>query len=176
MKNRVFGEYFARFEGIWQANCFKDEEVDRLSMEEMAKVREEKPMRVIMMMKRNTNDDEEVYRWWKGAWLWWRASEGRGRRLGGWRGVRIRLAHECMPIKDRWCHVSVWMIFSTTLCLRMVTTILAKSKGRSNFFLLFGIKMFGVTSVTSSSRTHSGYLKTHGKYGRVTKYARKMTM
>ena len=65
MKNGVFGEYFARFEGIWQANCLKDEEVDRLSMGEKAKVGEEKPMRVIMMMKRNTNDDEEVYQWWK---------------------------------------------------------------------------------------------------------------
>ena len=31
-------------------------------MEEKAKVGEEKPMRVIMMMKRNTDDDEEVYR------------------------------------------------------------------------------------------------------------------
>ena len=37
MKNGVFGEYFARPEGIWQTKCFKDEEADELSMEEKAK-------------------------------------------------------------------------------------------------------------------------------------------
>ena len=67
MKNGVFGEYFARFEGIWQTKCFKDEEVDKLRVEEKAKDGEEIPMRAMTMMKRNTNDDEEVYQWWKGA-------------------------------------------------------------------------------------------------------------
>ena len=65
MKNVVFGEYFARFEGIWQTKCIKDEEVDKISVEDRAKDGEEIPMRAIMMMKRKTNDDEEVYRWWK---------------------------------------------------------------------------------------------------------------
>ena len=41
---------------------FKDEEVDKLSVEDRAKDGEEIPMRAIMMMKRKTNDDEEVYR------------------------------------------------------------------------------------------------------------------
>ena len=58
MKNVVFGEYFARFE----QKCIKDEEVDKLSVEDRAKDGEEIPMRAIMMMKRKTNDDEEVYR------------------------------------------------------------------------------------------------------------------
>ena len=61
MKNVVFGEYFARFEGIWQTKCIKDEEVDKLSVEDRAKDGEEIPMRAIMMMKRKTNDDEEVW-------------------------------------------------------------------------------------------------------------------
>ena len=41
--------------------CFKDEEVDKLRVEERAKDGEEIPMRAITMMKRNTNDNEEVY-------------------------------------------------------------------------------------------------------------------
>ena len=64
MKNVVFGEYFARFEGIWQTKCIKDEEVDKLSVENKAKDGEEIPMRAIMM-RRNTNDGDEVYQWWK---------------------------------------------------------------------------------------------------------------
>ena len=64
MKNGVFGEYFARFEGIWQTKCFKDEEVDKLRVEEKAKDGEEIPMRAMTMMKRNTNENEEVYRWY----------------------------------------------------------------------------------------------------------------
>ena len=67
MKNGVFGEYLARFEGIWQTKCFKDEEVDKLWVEEKAKDGEEIPMRAVTMMKRNTNDNEEVYQWrWRG--------------------------------------------------------------------------------------------------------------
>ena len=36
--------------------------MDKLSVEDRAKDGEEIPMRAIMMMKRKTNDDEEVYR------------------------------------------------------------------------------------------------------------------
>ena len=67
MKNGVFGEYFARFEGIWQANCFKDEEVDKLSVEEKGKDGEEILMRAMKMMKRKSDDDEEANLWCRGA-------------------------------------------------------------------------------------------------------------
>ena len=36
--------------------------MDKLRVEEKAKDGEEIPMRAMKMMKRNTNDDEEVYR------------------------------------------------------------------------------------------------------------------
>ena len=46
---------------------FKDEEVDKQRMEEKEKEGKEIPMRAMMLMKGNTDDDEEVYRWlWRG--------------------------------------------------------------------------------------------------------------
>ena len=67
MKNGVFGEYFARFEGIWQTKCFQDAEVDTLRVERKGKYRGELPMIAMTMMKRNTIDDEKVYLWWRGS-------------------------------------------------------------------------------------------------------------
>ena len=43
-------------------NVFKDEEVDKQRMEEKEKEGKEIPMRAMMLMKGNTDDDEEVYR------------------------------------------------------------------------------------------------------------------
>ena len=59
MKNVVFREYFACFEGIWQTKCIKDEEVDKLSVEDRAKDREN--------TDESDNDDEEENQWrWRG--------------------------------------------------------------------------------------------------------------